>query len=336
MAPKPRKRKGKPLAPAGPLPALEPALEQSTVINEEGLDKVHHALATDSNEGRTMAVLPASWRAREMCATAIPIYLHALLTGLIPPFSPCFNVVISHYQIHLLHLDPRSVILLAVFAFLYEAMVGITPSVALFRHFFLLRLVDARQCSGCATFEAVAATAGSGIDFELSPAAKGFRKQWLLMDARAFSPLLLTPGAPASPSSGWCHEKLSDRRLAFVWKRLARLQELEVTAPMVVKEFVKQRIAPLQRHSRPMWDLAGVEDPMRLQRPSLAAGTLSMVLKLLTGEPEPTDLPGVAAFSICARTRRPSLRRCLCSMSGGCLPRALMGPARTPSSWLPS
>ena len=68
------------------------------------------------------------------------------------------------------------------------------------------------------------------------------------------------------------------------------MQELEVTAPMVVKEFVRQRVAPLQRHSRPMWDLASVEDPMRLQRPSLTAGTLSMVLKLLTGDPEHADL----------------------------------------------
>ena len=188
MAPKPRKKKGKPLAPAGPPPALEPALEQSTVINEEGLDKVRHVLAADSNEGRATAVCPASWRTREMSATEIPIYLHALLAGLIPPFSPFFNAVMSHYQIHLLHLDPRSVILLAVFAFLCEAMVGITPSVALFRHFFLLRLVDARQCSGCATFEVVAATASSGIDFELSSAVKGFRKQWLFMDARRVQP----------------------------------------------------------------------------------------------------------------------------------------------------
>ena len=85
----------------------------------------------------------------------------------------------------------------------------------------------------------MAATTGSGIDFELSPVTKGFRKQWLLMDAHAFSPLLTIPGSLASPSSDWCHEKLTDRRLAFVWKRLARLQELEVTAPMVVKEFVK-------------------------------------------------------------------------------------------------
>ena len=111
-----------------------------------------------------------------MSATEIPVHIHSLLAGLIPPFSPFFNAVMSHYQIHLLHLDPRSVILLAVFAFLYEAIVGITPSVALFRHFFLLRLVDAHQRSGCTTFEDMATTAGSGIDFELLPVARGFRK----------------------------------------------------------------------------------------------------------------------------------------------------------------
>ena len=147
---------------------------------------VRQALTADSNDGRATAVRPASWRTREMTATEIPIYIHALLARLIPPFSPFFNAVMSHYQIHLLHLEPRSVILLAVFAFLCEAMVGITPSMALFHHFFLLRFVEDRQCSGCATFEAVAASAGSGIDFELSPAAKGFRKQWLLwMPARS-------------------------------------------------------------------------------------------------------------------------------------------------------
>ena len=80
-------------APAGPPTGLEPALEQSTVINQEGLDKVRHALAADSSEGKAIAVRLASWQAGEMSATEIPIYLHALLAGLIPPFSP-FNIVI--------------------------------------------------------------------------------------------------------------------------------------------------------------------------------------------------------------------------------------------------
>lgn len=62
--------------------------------------------------------------------------------------------------------------------------------------------------------------------------------------------------------------------------------------PMVVKEFVRQCIAPLQHHSRPMWDLASSEDSMRLQKPSLPSETLSKVLELLTGESKPADLPG--------------------------------------------
>ena len=65
-----------------------------------------------------------------------------------------------------------------------------------------------------------------------------------------------------------------------------------MTTPIVVKEFMKQRIAPLQRHARPMWNFTGAEDPMRLQMPLLAVDTLSVVLKLLTGKPEPADLPG--------------------------------------------
>ena len=75
--------------------------------------------------------------------------------------------MLEHYQIHMLHLDPQSMTLLAVFAFLCEAMVGIAPSMALLRPFFSLHLTGPRQSSGCVGFQAVAAIAGTGIDFEL-------------------------------------------------------------------------------------------------------------------------------------------------------------------------
>ena len=91
---------------------------------------------------------PASRAVVDMTTTEIPIHLHALWAGLIPPFSAFFNAVLEHYQIHMLHLDPQSMTLLAVFAFVCEAMVGIAPSVALLRHFFSLHLIDPRQSSG--------------------------------------------------------------------------------------------------------------------------------------------------------------------------------------------
>ena len=104
----------------------------------------------------------------------VRFFTDALWAGLVPPFSAFFNVVLSHYQIHTMHLGPQSITLLVVFAFVCEAMVGIPPSVALLRHFFSLCLTNQSQCSGCASFHAVPETAASGIDFGLPSSASGF------------------------------------------------------------------------------------------------------------------------------------------------------------------
>ena len=75
----------------------------------------------------------------------------------------------------MLRLDPQAMTLLTFFAFVCEAMVGIAPSVALLRHFFSLHLTGPRQSSRCVGFQAVAATVGAGIDFELPSSTSEFR-----------------------------------------------------------------------------------------------------------------------------------------------------------------
>ena len=91
---------------------------------------------------------PATNARVDQTAIEVPFLIDALWAGLVPPFSAFFNVLLSHYWIHTLHLDPQSVTLLAVFAFVCEAMVGIAPSMALLRHFFSLHLIDPWQRSG--------------------------------------------------------------------------------------------------------------------------------------------------------------------------------------------
>ena len=124
--------------------------------------------------------------------------------------------MLEHYQIHMLHLDPQSVTLLAVFAFVCEAMVGITPSVALLCHFFLLHLTGPRQSSGCVGFQAVAATAGMRTDFEIPSSTCEFRTRWVFVDAGVLNPLLQAPVGPAIPNSGWGHQSLTSPSLAPV------------------------------------------------------------------------------------------------------------------------
>ncbi|KAE8782240.1 hypothetical protein D1007_44416 [Hordeum vulgare] len=82
-------------------------------------------------------------------------------------------------QIHTVHLDPSSLVLLSAFAFLCEAFVGITPSVALLHHFFSLELVFKEQCSGCASLKTACASVPGVLDAELLPEAEGFRRQWV-------------------------------------------------------------------------------------------------------------------------------------------------------------
>lgn len=211
--------------------------------------------------------------------------------------------MLSHYQIHMLHLDPQSISLLAIFAFDCEAMVGIAPSVALLCHFFSLHLADPMQCSGCLSFQAVAATAGSGIDFELPPSASGFRTWCVFVAVGVLSPLLSPPLAPIVPSSGWGHERLADACLAFVWLWLKRLKDLSVTAPMVMKEFLRRRVAPLQRHSRPMWALSGSKDRMRLHESGLPPEARRTVLEVLTGDPSPADMSQEGCILYCFSNR---------------------------------
>ena len=64
-----------------------------------------------------------------------------------------------------------------------------------------------------------------------------------------------------------------------------------MTAPMVVKEFVRRRFTPLQRHSRPMWDLLISQDHMRFQEKGLPLTTRQTVLTVLSGVPLLDDMP---------------------------------------------
>ena len=113
----------------------------------------------------------------------------------------------------------------------------------------------------------------------------------MFVDVGVLNPLLQAPVGPAIPNSGWGHQKLTSPCLVPVWLRLKRLKDLDVTAPMVVKEFIRRRVALLQRHSRPMWALLSSQDHMRFQEEGLPLKTRQTVLAVLTGAPLPDDMP---------------------------------------------
>ena len=113
----------------------------------------------------------------------------------------------------------------------------------------------------------------------------------MFVDAGVLNPLLQAPVGLAILNSGWGHHKLTSPCLAPVWARLRWLKDLGVTAPMVVREFVKHRVAPLQRHSRPMWALLSGQDNMRFQEEGLPLAARQTMLTVLSGVPLPDEMP---------------------------------------------
>ncbi|KAE8794415.1 hypothetical protein D1007_30861 [Hordeum vulgare] len=184
---------------------------------------------------------------------------------MLSPLSGFLDAVLSHYQIHALHLDSCSLILLSAFAFLCEAFVVITPFVAFLRHFFSLELPSRMQCYGCASLKIDDALALGIPGLQLLPEAEGCRPQWVLVEAAGVGALFQPSPSLAMPKRGWEREELSDPRLAPVLTRLGRLRRVGVSMAMVLREFICRRLAPLQGHSRPMWAYVGPSNSMMTQ-----------------------------------------------------------------------
>ena len=91
---------------------------RGSCINLAGIDKVRHLAAANTNEHGATSMKPAgSSKLRE---GYYPIFLHTLSAGLVPPFSDFLDAVLETYQIQLLHLHPSSILILSIFAYLYE------------------------------------------------------------------------------------------------------------------------------------------------------------------------------------------------------------------------
>ena len=124
--------------------------------------------------------------------------------------------------------------------------------------------------------------------------------------------------------------------LAPVWARLRWLKDLGVTAPMVVKEFVKRRVASLQRNSRPMWDLLSSQDHMRFQDKGLPLTMRQTVLMVLSGVPLPDDMPRKSCLLYCCENKDEFAASMPSFDEWGLRPIGLVGPRGNPVDVVPS
>jgi hypothetical protein len=72
-------------------------LERPKICNDEGPGKVRRLVGSDFNEWGTTDVVVGAMANSDLYATHYPFFIHTLLAGLVPPFSPFLLAVLEHY-----------------------------------------------------------------------------------------------------------------------------------------------------------------------------------------------------------------------------------------------
>jgi hypothetical protein len=232
--------------------ASQPAapLLESRIKSSRELQTIREMVGSKNSEWGATRIWHGRTPWHTLPMTVQPFFLFSIFVGLVPPFSPFLLAILETYGIQAIHLHPKSIALLAVFAYACEAWIGIKPSVAYFRHLFSLRSSGLNQSSGCVSFIATAGTECDFIDLKWMKKVEDFRSRWLVVDTLEESELFLITEVPPAKLTTWVSEALPEEALKTLRPRIRDLWKAGVTGTMVGVEFVTRRIAPLQDHRR--------------------------------------------------------------------------------------
>ena len=268
-----------------------PALQAPKTVTKEGMKRVAAIAGSAHKEWGPTPLWSGEAKRDVLPRSACPVPEHFITAGLVAPFSPFLFAVLSHYQIKLLHLRPEAIVTLSTFAFGCEAFLGVRPSVAYLRHLFELRLMAADQCSGCVGFVAVKSRESDFLSLGGPRASGRFREYWVWMDAGQCHEELSKPYEPATVRQGWGAQALPRDLLRPLVEKVRVLRDAGLTGQMVVAEFLRRRLAPLQAHEKAMWNYSGRHDEMRLRNERLRSELFNQMMSLLFGTVWDTQLP---------------------------------------------
>ena len=265
-------------------------------LQEEATRLARNSTARAANEHGESVVLSADTPANACTPLDIPIFQCFIRAGLVPPMSPFLRAVLEKYGLCLAQLHPSAVVTLAFFQHLCEAFVGVTPSVALFRHFFVPRVEAGDPTSGSVRFFL---RLGRAEDF--IPLAQkqwdDWRREWVFVRFPEPHAALSVPTSAVGRRDNWDELGPRDADFAPVRTKIFNLKQQGLTQRHVVAHYLGNRLAPLQLRSRPAWLVTRLEDTTRLApgRSVQAEPGLSQRVSWLVGETlgaGPDPLPG--------------------------------------------
>nr|CAE04108.1 OSJNBa0096F01.16 [Oryza sativa Japonica Group]CAE04553.1 OSJNBa0052P16.2 [Oryza sativa Japonica Group] len=215
----------------------------------------------ESATGREIVMLGEGRPAPDYPGRSV-FFLPFAMAGLVPPFSSFFMDVLEFYDLQMAHLTPNAVMTLGIFAHLCEMFIGVRPSLRLFRWFFTVQSVSPPSVVGGCYFLPRGPVLNRYIPCVLRKKWDDWKSDWFYTPLADEARLRLPSQPPAQASSWRAPVDLGDGYDA-VLDRLAGLRSQGLTGAMVYGDYLRRRIAPLQRRARAAWEYTGSEDLMR-------------------------------------------------------------------------
>jgi hypothetical protein len=113
------------------------------------------------------------------------VYVPFLIRGLALPISPFFRGLLDFYELNLMHLNPNSILQVAIFIHLCEAFLGILLHFGLWKYLYHCWPGMARgqhQLVGGASLELRRGRKLEYLDIPLKDSIKGWRLEWFIME----------------------------------------------------------------------------------------------------------------------------------------------------------
>jgi hypothetical protein len=155
------------------------------------------------------------------------------------PTCEFLHDLLHHYEIELVHLNPNSIIQIAMFVHLCEAFLGVPPKFSLFKSYFLLKY---------------------------QPSAD----KWKVIDDVGLQTCprsgFLDLSMKTSEFSGTWNEETTPDELPIVAALGNRVNDLKnqcLTSVCVATHWLASQVIPLKKQPHPWWEYNGVHDPTR-------------------------------------------------------------------------
>jgi hypothetical protein len=242
---------------------------------------------------------------RDLAAGEFVLFNSYIMCGLVPPISSFFLLLLEEFGLQLHHLTPHSVLLVVIFAHFMEMFMGVRPCTTIFKHFYsLVGTGKAKRGEISAYyFQLRHGMAGSYIATFSSSKWEDWREGWVIAAVEPHDRLELPTEGPQSDRSTWKARPTIPAELDPVLYRIKKLARSGLTSMMVLGDFLKRRIVPLQQRYRMAYVYMGLNDCCRIARGpggDFTRTELEAALRAMTGEvfiPESLVLPsGVKAL----------------------------------------